>query len=261
MPKKYPISKNRNQLIWALAKTDFKMRYHGSFLGYVWGLLKPLLIFSILNFVFSFIINRGAGIENYSLQLITGLVFWNFFSEGTMSGLISLHSKAGIISKIYFPRWIVIISSTLNNLLVFLLSLIILVIFFLYYNVIPAPTVILITFFYTCLIYTLVVSFSFIAAPLYLKYRDISQIWEVALQFLFFAAPIVYPLQLLPEKYHKIILLNPIGILIHYIKMVLIENRYPSFKNNVILILMLAGLFTVSWLYFKKASKKIVENL
>ena len=89
---------NHLQLLWILAKTDFKLRYHGSILGYVWALLKPLLIFLILNFVFSNLFGRG--IENYSLQLLTGIIMWNYFAEGTMVGLSSLLNKAGIITKI-----------------------------------------------------------------------------------------------------------------------------------------------------------------
>jgi ABC-2 type transport system permease protein len=258
--KKSQIVKNK-QLIWMLAKTDFKMRYHGSVLGYVWAILKPLLVFMILNFVFSQVIDRGGGIENYSLQLITGIIIWTFFTEGTAVGLTSFYSKSNIITKIYFPRWIVVISSTLNSLMVFLMNLIILCGFYVFYGVMPRPIGILLAILYIFAIYILILSFSFIFSPLFLKYRDLSQIWEVILQALFYASPIIYPLDLMPVEYHKIFLLNPIGMLIHYIKMVLIEGRIPSLQNHLIIFSFLAILFFSSKFYFNSTSKKIAENI
>lgn len=252
---------NYLELVWTLAKTDFKMRYHGSALGYVWAILKPLFIFLILNFVFSRMIGRGAAIPHYSLQLITGIILWNFFAEASMAGLISLLKKSSLITKIYFPRWIVVVASTLNSLFVFGMNLIILTVFFAYYQVTPGPAALLTAAAYVLGIYVLVVSFSLIAAPLYLKFRDLEQIWEVVLQVLFFAAPIVYPLSVIPEQYHKIMLLNPIGIIIHYAKIVLIEGRFPSVANHVILMAMLVALAGVSVIYFKRVHRKIAEDV
>ena len=89
---------NYRELIWVLAKTDFKLRYHGSALGYAWALLKPLLMFAIMNFVFSSLFSaRGAGSQYYSLQLLTSIVLWNFFSEGSSAGMAALLSKAQLV--------------------------------------------------------------------------------------------------------------------------------------------------------------------
>lgn len=252
---------NYSELIWTLAKTDFKMRYHGSVLGYLWAILKPLFIFLILNFVFSHMIGKGAGIKHYSLQLITGIIFWNFFAEGSMAGLASLLKKSSLITKIYFPRWIVVVASTLNSLFVFGMNLIILAAFFVFYGVAPSLLALATAIAYMFAIYVLVVSFSLIAAPLYLKFRDMEQIWEVMLQVLFFAAPIVYPLSVIPEQYHKIMLLNPIGIIIHYSKIVLIENRFPNLGNHALLVVMLSALFAASIFYFKSVNRKIAEDV
>jgi lipopolysaccharide transport system permease protein len=259
-PKK-KTKESYTELIWVLAKTDFKMRYHGSFLGYIWAILKPLLMFLIMNFVFSHVIGKGANIQHYSLQLITGIILWNFFAEGTTAGLNSFLAKAGIITKIYFPRWVIVIAATLNTALVFLTNLLVLIAFFIFYQVFGSLPQLALACLYVFFIYILIVSFSFIAAPLYLKFRDLGQIWEVMLQALFFASPIVYPLSIFPAQYHKIILANPMGILIHYSKTVLIEGRYPSFQNHLVLILMVAGLFAVSLLYFKKVEGSIAEDI
>jgi len=252
---------NYGELIWVLAKTDFKMRYHGSVLGYLWAILKPLFIFLILNFVFSHLIGKGAGIEHYSLQLITGIILWNFFAEGTTAGLSAFLDKSSLVTKIYFPRLIVVIASTLNSLLVFAMNLIILAAFFMFYQVLPTPAAVLTAILYMFAIYVVVIAFSLIAAPLYLKFRDLKQIWEVMLQVLFFAAPIVYPLTVIPTQYHKLILLNPMGIIIHYSKIVLIENRFPSAANQAILVGMLLGLLVVGAAYFMKVESRIAEDI
>ena len=257
--KKKENRKDHLNLMWTLAKTDFKLRYHGSILGYFWAILKPLLIFLILNFVFSQMIGRGAGISNYPLQLITGIIIWMFFAEGTTSGLIALLNKGHIISKIYFPRWIVIVASTLNTLFVFCLNLIVLAGFYVYYQTFPPILNILTAFLFIILVYLFILSLSFIVSTLYLRFRDLLQIWEVGLQALFYASPIIYPLSLMPEKYHKIILLNPIGMLIHYIKIILIENRFPDVKNILLIIFLIGFLFFISYYYFKSVSKRIAE--
>ncbi|MBD3299789.1 MAG: hypothetical protein GF347_00375 [Candidatus Moranbacteria bacterium] len=246
-------------LIWVLAKTDFKLRYHGSFLGYVWAILKPLLIFSILNFVFSQIIARGAGIQNYPLQLITGIILWTFFAEGTLSGLQSLLSKGSIITKVYFPRWIVVVASTLNSLMIFFLNIFVLIGFYIYYGVYPSLLNILVALVLVVFIYILILSFAFLVSFLYLKYRDLLQIWEVFLQGLFYASPIIYPLSLMPHQFHRFILFNPIGRLIHYVKIVLIENRFPELGEVLIIFVLLMFLFGASYLFFNFNSKKVAE--
>ena len=97
----YTMHENYRELIWMLAKTDFKLRYHGSVLGYVLAILKPLLMFLILNFVFSSIFNpRNTGTSYYSIQLLTSIMLFNFFAEGTMAGLNSLIQKSTLVTKI-----------------------------------------------------------------------------------------------------------------------------------------------------------------
>lgn len=259
MAKKH---ENYWELVWALARTDFKLRYHGSFLGYVWALLKPLLTFLILNFVFSSIFNpRGSGIQHFSLQLLTSIMLFNFFSEGTMSGLNSLMSKASLVTKIYVPRWTIVIASTINASLIFGMNLIIIAIFFLWYGYWPGIPALLTFAFFIIMTFILILSFSFIAAPLYVRFRDLSQIWEVAVQALFYGSPIVYPLQIIPAKYHTILLANPIGFIIHFNKEALTENHYASFPQIAIFTTFIIILFAVSLLVFRKMEPKIAENI
>jgi ABC-2 type transport system permease protein len=259
MKKEY---KNIKELIWLLAKTDFKLRYQGSVLGYVWAILKPLALFAVLNFVFSSMFNmRGAGNEYYSLELLTGILLFNFFSEGTMSGLMSLVSKGQLVTKIYMPRWILVLASTLNSFFIFLTNIIVLAIFFIIKGKMPSIEGVLMFLGFTVLLYMLVVAFSFLAAPLYVRFRDLSMIWEVLLSIIMYASPIIYPLTLVPAHIQKLLLLSPVGFLIYFAKQGLISNHFPTavqglcFAGLIILVLFL------SILLFRKTSRVIAEYL
>jgi len=253
---------NYRELIWTLAKTDFKLRYHGSVLGYVWAILKPLLMFLILNFVFSSIFNpKNTGTSFYSLQLLTSIMLFNFFSEGTMAGLNSLIQKSTLVTKIYVPRWSIIVAATLNSLLIFLMNLIIIALFFVWYQFTPSVLAILTFLLYIVLTYFVILGFSFIAAPLYVRFRDLSQIWEVLVSAMFYASPIVYPLSLLPAKYHALILANPMAYIIHFVKMALTENHYAPFWQNGVFIGIIAMFFCAGLLVYRKMETRIAENI
>ncbi len=257
MAKKH---ENYWELVWALVRTDFKLRYHGSVLGYFWALLKPLLTFLILNFVFSTIFDNS-GIQNYSLQLLISIMLFNFFAEGTMAGLHSFFAKSSLVTKIYVPRWTIVIASTVNATLIFAMNLIVITIFFAWYHFWPGIPAILASFYFILLTFILILSFSFIAAPLHVKFRDLSQIWEVAIQALFYGSPIVYPLQIIPAKYHSIMLVNPIGYIIHFNKIALTENHYAPLWQNTIFTAIIVVVFFTSLFIFRKFEPRIAENI
>jgi ABC-type polysaccharide/polyol phosphate export permease len=262
MRKNFKKHENYKELIWILAKTDFKLRYQGSVLGYIWALLGPLLLFLILNFVFSSIFNpRNTGTEYFSLQLITSLMLFNFFAEGTKNGLITLKNKSNLVTKIYIPRWTIILASTLNSVMIFSMNLIVVFFFFLYYQFAPSLQAVGMFFLFALFTYALVLAFALVAAPLFLRFRDLQQIWEVIILGMFYATPIVYPLSILPEWVHKIILLNPLAFIIHHIKVGLIENRFPSLNQMLIFIAALVVICFFSFFFYKKMEKKIAETV
>ncbi len=259
MAKKH---ENYKELVWTLAKTDFKLRYHGSVLGYIWAILKPLLLFAILNFVFSSIFNpKGSGAHYYSIQLLVSIMLWTFFAEGSSAGMGSLLSKAQLVTKIYVPRWTIIVASTINATLVFLMNLIVIVVFFAIYHFMPSIGSILFFALYIFLTYVLIVSFSLFTAPWYVKLRDLSMIWEVALSALFYAAPIVYPLQILPARIQKVVLINPMAFMINFNKEGLISDHFANGYQNIGLVLAIAAVFFISILSYRKFSKRIAEDI
>lgn len=256
------LQENYSQLIWTLARTDFKLRYHGSFLGYIWAVLKPLLMFLILNFVFSSVFNpKNTGTEYYSIQLIVSIILFNFFSEGTMAGLSSLIQKSALVTKIYVPRWTIIVAATLNSLLIFLMNILVVVLFFAWYGFTPSFLAILNFLLFIVLTYILILGFSLISAPLFVKFRDLSQVWEVVVSALFYASPIVYPLSILSDEYRKILLFNPMAYIIHFNKTALIESRFAKPFDLAVFIVLILVFFGVSILAYRKMEAKIAENI
>ena len=253
---------NYKELIWALARTDFKLRYHGSVLGYVWAILKPLLMFSILNFVFSSLFNsRGNGIPHYSLQLLTGIILFNFFSEGTMAGMSSLLAKSQLVTKIYVPRWTIIVASTINSALVFLMNIIIIIFFFALNRFMPSFEAIFLFVLFMIATYVIIVGFALLTAPLYVRFRDLSMIWEVVTSLLFYGSPIVYSLQMMPDRIQKIILLNPIAFIIHFSKEGLINNHFADPWKTFIFAATVLAAFSLGVFSYNKLAPSVAEEI
>ncbi len=245
-------------LLWVLAKTDFKMRYHGSVLGYSWALLKPLLMFGVLYVVFSVLMKLD--FPNYKLYLLLGLIIWNFFAEGTMAGLSSLLSKADIIKKIYFPRILVVIASTLSSLMTLFLNFLIFLLFALLSGF-QLHWMMLLFPLYLIFAYVLVLGVSLILSVLQVKYRDITQIWEVLLQAGFFLTPIFYPLNMVPEKYLFYLFLNPMTGLIQYSRSLILNQQLPHGNELTYYLFFVFAIFICGLALFKKLSPNIAEKL
>lgn len=253
---------NYKELIWALAKTDFKLRYHGSVLGYLWAILKPLLMFTILNFVFSSLFNaRGNGIPYYSLQLLLGIILFNFFSEGTMAGMNSLLSKSQLVTKIYVPRWSIIVAATINSAMIFAMNLMVIILFFALNKFLPSFQAILLFIVFCLFTYVLVLAFALLTAPLYVKFRDLSMIWEVLTSLLFYATPIVYSLQMMPAKIQKIMLLNPMAFIVHFTKEGLINNHFADFWKTMIFLTTVILFFALGLFSYNKLAPKVAEKV
>lgn len=253
---------NYGHLIWTLAKTDFTLRYHGSMLGYIWAILKPLLLFAILNFVFSSLFNpRTLGSEHYSLELLIGIVMFTFFSEGSTAGMMSLMSKAQLVTKIYVPRWAIIIAATLNSLLVFCMNFIVVVAFFIFKAYLPSVGAIAMFFVSCVLVYATIVAFSLTAAPLYVRFRDLLMIWEVLLSALFYATPIIYPLKLMPVYVQRTLLVNPMAFIIHFTKESIFNNHFPHLGQMLGFIIAVIALLFISIFLYRRLSKTVAENI
>ncbi len=245
--------------IWMLAKTDLKMRYQGSWLGAIWVFLKPFCLFLILNFVFSNLFFKHN--PNYTIRLLVGLVLWFFFSEATTVGMNSLLTKAPILKKVYIPLWLIIVSSTVHSALAFFFNLVILFIFLLAYNVFPGILQISVFLIYIILIYGISLTYSFFAAPLLVRFRDLNQIWEVLLGVLFYASPIIYPMSAVPQDVQTYLYISPMTLLIEHSRVALIDHGIARFDHLLIFIAIFIPCFLGSIWFLKKSSKNLIESM
>lgn len=244
-------------LVWELTKTDFKLRYSSSFIGYLWALLKPLLTFLILNFVFSHVF--GEQLPFYSLNLLVGIVLWAYFTEGTIGGMSSLLNKAPLISKVAISKIPIVIAATLQTTISFFINAGIVAIFFWYYGVTPGAGSLLLMALFMVLAYGLILGISLALAPLLVRYRDVNQIWEVLLVIGFYGSPIIYPLAVIPAHLQKYLWLNPMSYLINYAKLALINNQHIPWPQLLILICATIAVLLGGGLVFRAYRHRLAE--
>lgn len=247
------------EIIWQMAKTDLKLRYNGSVLGFMWSLLKPLSLFVVLNTVFTYLFKSATPF--YSLQLFVGLAMWNFFVEGTSAGISSLVNRAGLLTKQPVPKWAVILSSSLTGFMSFGFQLAILAIFFVIKQVSPSLSALALFFLVIILEYGLIIGIDLILSPLYVRLRDVSQIWEVVLIAGFYLVPVIYPLSLVPESMQRIIMLDPLARLIEISKQSLIFHTFPNpgYLASTVGMVVLVGVIALSVSF--RLSRKLTERL
>jgi ABC-2 type transport system permease protein len=262
---KYLHSRNR-AILREMVSTDFKVRYQNSVLGYVWSLLKPLFLFAILYVVFTYILPLGKGVEHYPVYLLTGVVLWNFFTEVTMLGASSVVSRGDLIRKISIPRYLVVMSSSLSALINLGLSLVVVIIFALFNGILPSLSWFLIIPIVAEL-FIFAMGISFLLSAMYVKFRDITYIWEIFLQAGFYATPIIYPLMNVPMKYHELFLMNPLAQIIQDARYVLVTDSsitvWSTIHSPLVFIpfLIVIILAVVGGLYFKFHSKYFAEDI
>ncbi len=267
-----PLVLNRKNriLLKELTRTDFKIRYQGSVLGYLWALLRPLMMFAILYVVFAKLLRFGGDIPHYPVYLLCGTTMWSFFTECTSQGIQAMVNRGDLIRKICFPKYIVVVSATLTAVINMLINLVVIIIFALINGVTPSLTWLLVPFSILEL-YILSLGISFLLGAINVKYRDITSIWDVIIQALFYAIPIIYPISMIASSSvtaAKIILLNPISQAIQDIRYNLITpetiTTWNYINNHFIQILPVIAVIIIlilASLYFRKKSKFFAEDI
>lgn len=266
------ILNRRNRiLLKELTKTDFKLRYQGSVLGYLWALLRPMMLFAILYFVFTKIFRFGDDIPHYAVYLLTGVVLWNFFMESTNQGIQAIVGRGDLIRKVSFPKWIVVVSATATAMINFGINLGVIIIFALINGVAPSFGWIMILPFVVEL-YLLSLGLSMLLGTVNVKYRDISSIWEVLMQAVFYTVPIIYPISFVIDNgsvlLAKIIMLNPIAQVIQDIRYWLITRNavrtWDLIHNlglRIVPVIIVMAVLVLASLYFRKRSKHFAEEI
>lgn len=262
---KYPII-----LLRQLVVTDFKLRYQGSALGYVWSLLRPLALFAILYFVFGVVFKAGDAIPYFPVYLLTGIVLWNYFAEVTTGSVGAIVAKGDLLRKINFPKYVIILAGSFGALINLFLNFVIIAVFMVMNDVPLRGTVIFVPILILEL-FVFALAVAFFLSAVYVRFRDINYIWEVVMQAAFYATPILYPLSFVTDRSElvaKIMLLNPIAQIIQDVRYVLITPStqtiallYETRLARLIPFTMALVLVVLAAWYFRKRSKYFAEEV
>ena len=242
--------------MWTLVRTDFKTRYHGTAGGFLWALLKPMSMFVVLMGVFSFLF---ASNPTYKLDLIVGLFLWDFFAEGTKSGLISLQSKSYLLAKTRVPPWVLVITSIANATITLTVFLVVIAVFLAATGHPPTLEAFAVFAMYCVALLAMVVGFALGSSVLFLRYRDLNQVWDLILQAGFFLAPIIYPLGILPERFHFYLYVWPPTPVIEFSRTVLVAGSVPTLRGHLYLAIDAAVCLILGAIVFKRLSPRAAE--
>lgn len=254
-------------LLWLISVTEFKRTYFGTALGYLWSLIRPLMLFAVLLFVFTKILRLGSNTPNYPVLLLLDIVLFSFFQEATQNSVTSVVAQEGVVRKTQFPRLVIPLSTVLTCAFNLGLNLIVVFVFILAWGVNPTWTWLLFPFAMAAILaFTAAVSMTL--SVLYVRFRDIAIIWTVFAQVLFYATPVLYPITVVPEAYRRLLLLNPLAPIFNQIQVWVINPSAPSassFVGGILGLLPALAIFIAVCVFgvwiFNRDAPRIAEDL
>ena len=255
-------------LTWTLAVTEFKLRFFGSVLGYLWQLMRPLLFFGVLLLVFTQFVKLGNNVFQYPVVLLMSIVIYTFFAEATGGAVGSLVDREALVRKIHFPRMVIPLAVVLNAYFNLLLNLVAVFIFALARGVSPRlswlelPLLLL-------LLGAFVTGIAMLVSALYVRFRDMRPIWEVVTQMLFYASPILYVIERIPKpSLQKAVMCNPLATVLEQVRHSVVDSHAPSAAAAIggaerlaIPLGLVAIVFVLGFWLFNRQAPRIAEQL
>ena len=245
-------------ILFNFAITDLKIRYKNSVLGVIWSVLEPLLMLAVLFFVFSTMFKLE--IDNFPIYLLSGIITYNFFKNGTNIALSSLSNRSSLITQIYFPRSIPAISSCFTASIMLIVELAVLGIFMVYFQFTPSLTILYLIPIYM-LAFVFVLGISLGLSVLNVKFKDVEFIWGILLHAGFFLTPIFYRFDFLPQEVQNILQLIPVVQLVEMVHQVVLYGTLPSLNSTLYSIGSIFAILGIGYLIFRKYQARIVEEL
>lgn len=255
------------ELTTTLARTEFKLRYYGSFLGYLWSLIRPLLFFGVIYLFFTQIIHLGKSVPHYGVYLLTGIVLWSYFAEVTGNCVNCLVARESLLRKVRFPRLAVPVSVSLTAVFNLVMNLIPVLIFALASGVTPRLSWLELGPIIAGFI-VLATGIGLLLATLYVSFRDVRPIWEIASQILFYCSPIMYVAANYRGLEH-LALLSPIAFLLTETSHAFIGGPHlPSATHaagpawhSAVALAFIPCFFALGYLWFSHEAPSMAENL
>jgi ABC-2 type transport system permease protein len=255
------------ELLYLLSVTEFKRTYFGTVLGYFWSLLRPLMLFAVLLVVFTKVFRLGSQVEHYPVLLLFNVVLFGFFSESTQAAVTSVVSQESVVRKTQFPRMVIPLSVVLTSLFNLGMNLIVVVIFIIAFGVSPMWTWLLFPLIVVVLtVYATAVSL--LLSSLYVRFRDTLIIWSVMAAALFYATPVLYPIEFIHGTFRDLLLLNPLTPLFEQARRWVIDPNAPGavsasggWLHLLAPIAIFAAICALGAWYFNREAPRIAEEL
>jgi ABC-2 type transport system permease protein len=267
------ISQNRGgvrrmlTLAHTLAAAEFKLRYLDAKLSYFWCVLRPLGLFAVLYLVFTHVGRFNRGVPHYGVYLLCSLVLWTFFAESTAMAVASLVRRGELVRKVAFPRMAVPLSVTMTSFLDLGMNLVALFAFMLITGVSPRVSWLELPLLLVPLT-MLIAGTSMILSILFVRYRDVDQIWTVARQTLFYATPTLYVAAALPLVMRRVLAANPLAAIFTQARQALVDPQAPSAATSVggplwllLPLSIVVVVFVVGLVGFRRYSERVAESL
>lgn len=249
---------NYRQMMYNLVKKDLRTRYKGSFLGFLWTFINPLLQLLVYTIVFSSIME--VNIENFSIYVFTGLIPWMFFATSIQLGATGIIANKDLVKKIYFPRLIIPISIVNASFMNMLFSMVIVFIALLFSGI-GINQYILFLPIIMVLEYLLVLGMVFIFSALNVYFRDLEHILGIITMAWFYLTPIVYNTDMIPQEYLGLFFFNPMTNIVIAYRDILYYNKIPNFSTLGSIFIWSIVVIVIGYVVFQKLQKNFVEEL
>jgi ABC-2 type transport system permease protein len=255
------------ELTWTLAVTDWRLRFYGSALGYLWTLARPFAFFGVIYVVFTEIADVGSGVKDYGICILFSMVLFQFFAEATNGSVTAIVRRENLLRKMRFPRLAIPVSTVVTALMNLGATLVAVFIFAVAAGVYPTwrwlelPVLI-------AVLATVATGTGMLLSVLFVRYRDVQPIWEVSTQILFYASPILYVATMVPVDYQRAYLCNPIAAVLTQVRHAIVDPTAPTVSALiggagwllVPLVLAIAVLALGTWVFGREAPH-LAENL
>lgn len=214
-------------LLWLISSQQYRLQYRTSLLGYLWTVLRPLMLFGVLYFVFTQVLRFGQGVEDYALTLLLGIMLYQFFVDATGTALGALVRNEPVVRKMHFPRVVIPLSVVVSTGMTALVNLAVTLVFVLAFGEGAHWTWLLVPIAAFAL-GILTTGVALLLSALYVLIRDVGQIWAVLSRALFYGSPIIFPLERVPDRFQEIIALNPLAPILNQARIWVLQPDVPS---------------------------------
>jgi ABC-2 type transport system permease protein len=255
-------------LTWTLAYLEFRLKFFGSVLGYLWQIGRPLMLFGVYYVVFTQFVQLADDVKFYAPTLLTGMMLYQFFQDATSGAVPSVLTHENLVRKIHFPRIVIPLSVVVTGVLNLAVNFIAVGVFIATAGVPPRWSWLMMIP-VLALLLTLVTGLSMLLSALFIRYRDVQPIWDVLTIAAFYGTPILYPIEQVDAEWaRELIMYNPLAVVVEQMRHSVFDPGAPSaveaiggYAQLCVPIAITIGLFGLGFCVFNRSAPEVAENL